>query len=151
MGDTISGATNPDSEISQEGGAFGDVTAEVSEIGSTGIYTLALSQGDMNKDYNFIKVTCDENETVGARIPMISIATYVPTEDITLAELAQGQPSATPTLRNALMLLFMAMRNDLVESSSLMEIYNDAGTVITKAAMSDAAGDFTKAKLVTGP
>ena len=121
---------------------------ELTEIQTTGVYSLDITAAEMNAALVVVKMT---SSTEGANIPLFVIHTFTPTEDITLAELAQGQPSATPALRDAIMLLFMALRNDLVESSSLMEIYNDAGTVICKATMSDAAGAFTKDKLVTGP
>ncbi len=144
----VSGAAGLDSEDSDNKGNFTDMDNELTEIQATGVYSLDITQAEMNVDLKAIKMT---SSTTGANIPLFVIHTFTPTEDITLAEVAQGQPSATPSLRNALMLLYMALRNDLVESSSLMEITNDAGTVIAKATMSDAAGDFTKAKLVSGP
>ncbi len=144
----VSSAAGLDSEDSDDKGNFTDMDNELTEIQTTGVYSLDITQAEMNVDLKVIKMT---SSTTGANIPLHVIHTFTPTEDITLAELAQGQPSATPILRDALMLLFMSMRNDLVESSSLMEIYNDAGTVIAKATMGDAAGEFTKEKLVSGP
>ena len=69
----------------------------------------------------------------------------------TISELAQAVPSATPTHREALMLLYMALRNKLDTTNSTMEIHNDAGTVITKSALSDDGSTFTRAELVSGP
>lgn len=144
----ISGAADLDSEDSDDKGNFTDMDNELTEIQATGVYSLDITQVEMNVALKVIKST---SSTEGANIPLFVIHTFTPTEDITLAELAQGQPAITPTLRDALMLLYMAMRNDLMESSSLMEIYNNAGVVITKAEMNDAAGEFTKSKFVSGP
>jgi len=69
----------------------------------------------------------------------------------TIPELAQGAPPATPTVRQALMLLYMALRNETLTTASLLSIKNDAGTVITKAALSDDATTMTKGKLAAGP
>lgn len=49
-GAVISGAAGLDSERSIDGAAFSDCTNEATEIGSTGIYKLALTSGEMNGD-----------------------------------------------------------------------------------------------------
>ncbi len=69
----------------------------------------------------------------------------------TIAELAQGIPAATPTIKQAIMLLYMALRNESLTTASLLSIKNDVGTVITKAALADDAVTLTKGKLATGP
>lgn len=63
-----------------------------------------------------------------------------------LAELT-GVPSATPTPRNALMLIFMALRNKLTTTSSAKTIFNDAGSSIASKALSDDGTTYTEAKL----
>lgn len=68
----------------------------------------------------------------------------------TVAELAQGAPPATPTLSQAIMLPYMALRNQSLTTASELGIYNDAGTKIAKAALSDDGTTFTKAELVSG-
>lgn len=68
----------------------------------------------------------------------------------TISELAQAQPSATPTLVQAVMLTYMMARNALTSASEL-KIHNDAGTVIAKASLSDDGTTFTRAKLTSGP
>ena len=67
-----------------------------------------------------------------------------------IAELAQGVPTATPTMKQALMLLYMAMRNQTLTTASEYGIYNDAATKIAKAALSDDGTTFTRAKLASG-
>lgn len=69
----------------------------------------------------------------------------------TFAELAQGKPSATPTIFQLLMLLYMALRNKLITTTNEMRIHNDAGTVIITLALSDAAGLFTRDEAESGP
>jgi len=69
-----------------------------------------------------------------------------------LSELpAATQPVAEPPLEDAVMLHYMAIRNNLTDDGSDYKIANDAGTVITKASVSDGAGVYTKGKLVAGP
>lgn len=68
----------------------------------------------------------------------------------TLAELSQGAPPATPTIKQALMLLYMAFRNERTSTDSLLNIKNDAGTVICKATLSDDGTTFTKAEFISG-
>ena len=68
--------------------------------------------------------------------------------DTVIAELGVGAPTATPTVRTALMLLYMAVVNKRDTTAALDEIHNAAGTVITDAVVSDAAGVFSKAKYI---
>lgn len=68
----------------------------------------------------------------------------------TIAELTQGIPTATPTIKQALMLLYMALRNKAATTSTEQAIYNDAGTKIAKATLSDDGTTFTKDELVSG-
>lgn len=71
---------------------------------------------------------------------------------VTLSELAQGQPPATPTVGEALALLYMALRNaSTMDTSGIYTIADDAGTVICKATVTDDGTTVTVPKLVTGP
>lgn len=67
-----------------------------------------------------------------------------------LAELSQGIPSATPTLSQAIMLLYMKLRNKTTTTDSELGIYNDAGTKIAKATLSDNGTTFTKEEMISG-
>jgi len=70
----------------------------------------------------------------------------------TMAQLAQAAPTSTPTMKTALMQLYMWNRNKTAESSDSMKMYDDAGTtVLQKSALSDAAGILTKDEIVSGP
>jgi hypothetical protein len=69
--------------------------------------------------------------------------------DTAISELGVGAPTATPTIRTALMLMYMAMRNKLVVQTSgtdALEVYNDAGTKIASKLLTDDGSDYTEAK-----
>ncbi len=68
-----------------------------------------------------------------------------------LTELAQAQPSATPTVNDALMLPFMDLRNGGTTGSGTETVLNSAGTVIAKRAYTDDGTTLTVNKMVTGP
>jgi hypothetical protein len=68
-----------------------------------------------------------------------------------IAELAQAAPSATPSVLNALALLYMAARNQITVTASTKSFTNDAGTVIFKKALSDDNTTYTEAEAVSGP
>jgi hypothetical protein len=61
----------------------------------------------------------------------------------TVPELA-SLPTATPTMRQILMLLYMAMRNKRTASLTEEKIYNAAGSAIATAIISDSGVQFTK-------
>jgi hypothetical protein len=70
--------------------------------------------------------------------------------DTAIAELGVAVPTATPTIRTALMLLYMALRNKTVVQTSgtdALEIYNDAGTKITQKLLTDDGADYTEAEM----
>lgn len=67
-----------------------------------------------------------------------------------LVELGVGVPSATPTMEDAIALLYMAIRNKLTTTSGLLSIYNDADAVIAKANLTDDGSTFTRSELISG-
>lgn len=75
--------------------------------------------------------------------------------DTAISELTQAAPSATPTLRTGLMLLYMALRNRLDVNTNgdpdVLNIYNNAGTVIAKKQLTDATNDYSEAEMESGP
>ena len=68
-----------------------------------------------------------------------------------ITELGQGQPTATPSIRTGIMLLYMALRNQVDTEAAIKKIHNNAGTVITKKVLSDDGTTYSEAKAVTGP
>jgi len=70
--------------------------------------------------------------------------------DTAISELGVGIPAATPTVRTALMLVYMALRNKTVVQTSgidALEIYNNAGTLIAKKLLADDGSDYQEAKM----
>ena len=70
--------------------------------------------------------------------------------DTAISELGVAAPTATPTLRTGLMLLYMALRNKAVVQTSgtdALEFYNDAGTKITQKLLTDDGSDLTEAEM----
>lgn len=68
-----------------------------------------------------------------------------------IAELPQGQPPARPTLKQAVMFLYMSLRNKLERTQAAVCIHDDAGTVIAKAPISGDTTKFTRGKMEAGP
>ena len=70
--------------------------------------------------------------------------------DTAISELGVAAPTATPTIRTGLMLLYMMARNKLVVQTSgvdAIEVYNDAGTKIAAKAITDDGSDYTEAEM----
>ncbi|MCB0295421.1 MAG: hypothetical protein KDG51_09325 [Calditrichaeota bacterium] len=72
--------------------------------------------------------------------------------DDSLPELTAGEPPATPTIKQAIMLLYMALRNasstiKTGENTGTRQIKNNAGTVIADADVSDDGTTFNQGKL----
>ena len=55
-----------------------------------------------------------------------------------------GTPGATPTMKTALMFLFMALRNKRTSNAATINIYNGSGALIASAVQSDNGTVFTK-------
>ena len=54
---------------------------------------------------------------------------------------------ATPTLKQALALSYMALRNEAKVTTTKRQYYNDAGTVILEALINDSSSEFTQGEL----
>ena len=70
--------------------------------------------------------------------------------DTAISELGIAAPTATPTIRTALMLQYMALRNKLVVQTSgidALEVYNNAGTKIASKLITDDGTDYTEAEM----
>lgn len=70
--------------------------------------------------------------------------------DTAIAELGVAVPTATPTVRTALILMYMALRNRLdvqTSGTDALEIRNDAGAIITKKLLTDGGADYSEAKM----
>lgn len=70
--------------------------------------------------------------------------------DTAISELGVGAPSATPTLRTGLMLLYMSLRNRVdvdTTGTDAMKVYNDAGVQIASKLVTDDGTDYSEAKM----
>jgi len=73
--------------------------------------------------------------------------------DTAISELGVGAPTATPTIRTGMMLMYMALRNKTVTQTSgtdALEVYNNAGAIIAKKLLTDDGSDYTAAEMVSG-
>jgi len=73
--------------------------------------------------------------------------------DAAISELAQGVPSATPSVRTGIMLMYMALRNKLdvqTSGTDALEVHADDGTQIAIKLLSDDGSDYSEAKMTTG-
>lgn len=58
-----------------------------------------------------------------------------------------ADPGATPKIREALMLLYMALRNGSTTTAGARTIMDSAGSVIATSTLTDNGTTFTKSKL----
>ncbi len=115
---------------------------------NNGEYSLVLSAAEWAA--NTITVTGSSSTGSVVIIPVKIIKG--PAVDA-IAELSVAVPSTTPSLMNAVMLMYMALRNKLRTQTSgtdALEIHNDAGTIICKKLISDDNEDYTEDKMISG-
>ena len=131
--------------------------AEADAVNVPGEYTLALTAAEMTCGFLGLAGT---SSTTGVRIVPVKVVTeqgslqaiddYVDELETrlpaTLPELA-SVPAASPTLAQAVMLLYMALRNQMTASATEQKIRSDGGAVIGTAALSDDGTTFTRGKL----
>ena len=108
--------------------------------------------------YNFETTALQNNYTYIAPVVVPAIATYQ-TYGVTLytegviAELTDpipelsGDPGGTPTMREAIMMLFMKARNAETVTATAKTVKNNAGATIMTHTLADDGTTFTKAKL----
>jgi hypothetical protein len=137
---TITVATN---ETVQFVGTTGDIT-----VGDDGASTATINLFGIsdtvtdNTSGSTINDRTVSRDTVNAEVDTAL--------DTAISELGVAAPAAEPGLRDAVMLMYMAMRNKLVVQTSgtdALEIYNDAGTKIASKALSDDGSDYTEAEM----
>jgi hypothetical protein len=122
--------------------------AKLDDANTAGFYTetVACTAGngfEDGKTYTvYIEATVD-SDTGGICYAFKAVAASP-----TLAELTGiADAPATPTLNQAVMLLYMWLRNNTQGTSDERRILNDAGVEIMDATMSDVAGVFQQGKL----
>ncbi len=68
----------------------------------------------------------------------------------TIPELGVAVPDATPVREDALMLLYMELRNKTTQTAILKKIFNDAATAIIDQTVADDGTTTTKSEMVGG-
>jgi hypothetical protein len=95
------------------------------------------------------------NATLDALLGVSDVASQDLAEQLlrteTFAELTAAIPSATPTLEQFAMLLYMLTRNKSTTTATLLSVMNDAESVIAKQTLADAGGTMTRSEMVAGP
>jgi hypothetical protein len=156
---------SPTVTLSKNGGSFGAAAGAVTEIGGAGNgngwYKVAGNATDSNTLGTLVlhataagadptdvvfEVTSMDIHTMISQLG--DVYTYITS---TIAELSQAQPPVNPTLIQAVMLPYMALRNGDAVTTSQRTIKNDAGTVIAKSSLADDGSTLTVGKLATGP
>lgn len=156
--DFVAGASfvAADTQISKDLGAFANTTNVPTDEGN-GTYSLVLTATEMQAA-NII-VTLIDSATKIWEDQALTIDTYGNASaqhgfDLSIGaipELAAGIPTATPTLQEAAMLAYMALRNKYTSTATLIEVKDDAGATIAKATVSDNGTTFTREEMVAGP
>jgi len=125
------------------------------KVTNTGGVTITADDNTVN----LAAVLTDTNELQSDDVPgLIAALNDLSTADIltqvnaaldtAIPELGIGSPTATPTLRTAAILLYMATVNKRDTIAAQDEIHNAAGTPIMDAVLSDDGVTFSKAKYV---
>lgn len=130
-GDPVSGASALDSEVSIDGGSFSDCTNEATEIGSTGIYTLALTSGEMNGDVITVQT---KTSSSGAKTAVNVIYTAAATVDDLSGRiptsLVSGRIDASVGAMASNVLTASAINADAITAA---KVASDVGTEIAAA------------------
>jgi hypothetical protein len=113
----------------------GNVNGSVASVAAGGITATSIATGAFDAD----ALAADAATEIATAI----LAT-------TLAELGVAAPAATPTLAQAVMLTYMAIRNKRTVTSTKDTLFNDAGTAIAHADLTDDGSTFTAAELASG-
>lgn len=78
--------------------------------------------------------------------------TDVPLSDETITLPGQVAPTVTPTLAEAVGLIYKALRNKSTQTATQRTLFADDGTTVDqKETVSDAAGTYTKGEMAGGP
>jgi len=145
--------------IEAGGSSIASILADTNELQTDDIPgTLATIAGYLDTEIAAIKAVTDAQGATGTGLSAIPWNAAWDAEvesevndaiDTAISELGVAAPTATPTLRTGMMLMYMALRNKLIVQTSgtdALEIHNDAGTKITSKAITDDGSDYSEAK-----
>lgn len=163
--DTISAAAAAIQAITDnlpDSGALTTIGTDTARLTAAraGALTDWINGGRLDLLLDAIKVVTDAITTTGAGLTGLggmsaAMKAEVKSEvngaiDTAIPELGVATPATTPTIRTSLMLMYMALLNKLIVQTSgtdALEIHNSAGTKIASKLVTDAAGDYTEAKM----
>ncbi len=138
---TVSGNVNGNvtGSVGSVVGAAGSVTGAVGSVTGNvgGNVTGSVGSVAGNVTGSVGSVVADVGITQGAADKVFGAS------GAAMAELG-AVPSATPSPRNALMLMFMALRNKLTVSATAKTLTNDAGSAIASKVLSDSGTVYTE-------
>jgi hypothetical protein len=110
-----------------------EIATLITQTGAAAIRTaLGLASANLDTQLDALPTTAEVLTQVNAAL------------DTAIAELGVAAPTATPTLRTGLMLLYMALRNKTTSTATQATISNNAGTTIATAAQSDDTVTYEK-------
>jgi len=148
---------NLDAAVSSRGTySGGNITGNLS--GSVGSVTDPVTAGTVNDKTGYglasdgLDLTQLHLDWVnGGRLDLIIdtiLADSASLNDTVLAEIATATDiPATPTLRQAVMLVYMWLRNNTQDTATARKVLNDAGTTVLQGTMADNGTTFTQGKL----
>ncbi len=116
---------------------------------TTGKVTVGTNDDKTGYSISGTKTTLDALNDITTANVNTEVSDVLKTD--TISEMAQQAPPATPTFEEAVMYLYMMLRNKVDITSSTKEFHNDSGTVIWKKALSDDGTTYSEAEGVTGP
>ena len=124
--------------------ASGNYTLALSDI--SGVLTSGSVYSGVIKKAGMIDIEIAFG--VGDRYLNTAVKTQIDTAlgTDTISELGVGTPAATPTLKAAVMLLYMALRNKVTSTDSSTSIYNSSDTEIANAGITESASQVTRTK-----
>ena len=149
----VTGQAGAGTEISKAGGTF--ATGPVlGTHAAEGWYPIDLTTGHTDT-LGILKVKCQDAANYGA----VWEAYQVIDQDLydillgtfTLPELSQAQPPTNPTIYEAIMLVYMHLRDETDTDGTYLKLKNNAGTVIAKTPLSEVGGVVIRGKMVSGP
>lgn len=137
-------AANITAEISQEGAKMVAADNSVTEIlrvdnSASGRYKLTLTADEMDADDVRISFW---SSTADIEVEDVHIVTQE--LEVEIPEPTAGAPSATPTRRGILALLWAKLTNKQYQANDELTVYNSAGTAIMKQQVSSDDTTTTK-------
>ena len=160
--ETAETGLSPTFQLSKNGGAFANATNSISEI-SNGWYYVDLTATETNTDgpiiFRATAAGADEWRDFGqvvSSVPIDAAVVNAQMVDVLTVDTnslpGQEAPTATPTLREAIMFLYKSWRNKKDNDGSTTNLYADNGTTIDqKQTTSESSGTVTKGEWVSGP